>query len=86
MWSTALTDTLNTNDLLSAELRSVNIETDFPTSYLSQQLRTVAKIIASKTARGVDVDTFYVEVGGEIVLYFSFGWFSFIHVLTSVSF
>jgi hypothetical protein len=68
LWSAALAESLNSsNDLLSAELRGINLETTFPTSYyLSRQLRTVAKGIASKTARGVDVDTFYVEMGGKI--------------------
>jgi hypothetical protein len=68
MWSSAFTDSLNINDVLSTELEGIQVQTEFPTSYLSSQLKTVAKLIATRTARGVDVDTFYVEVGGTLKL------------------
>ena len=64
----AFTDSLNINDVLSTELEGIQVQTEFPTSYLSSQLKTVAKLIATRTARGVDVDTFYVEVGGTLKL------------------
>lgn len=71
-WSAALSESLNTNDLLSAELEGIQLKTEFPTSYLSRQLGTVSKIIASRNARGVNADTFYVEVGGEIIRFLIF--------------
>ncbi len=64
-WSDELMKSLGTNELLSAELEGIETNTTFPTSYLSVQLATVSKLIATREARGVDTDTFYVEIGGE---------------------
>jgi hypothetical protein len=72
MWSSAFTDSLNINDVLSSELDGIKVQTEFPSSYLSLQLKTVAKLIATRNARGVNVDTFYVEIGGKINLSYIF--------------
>ncbi len=63
MWSSAFTDSLNINEVLKKELDGIQVQTDFPKSSLSRKLKTVSKLIASRNARGVEVDTFYVEVG-----------------------
>ncbi len=64
MWSAAFIDSLNINEVLKNEMDGIQVQTEFPSSYLSTQLKTVSKLIASRNARGVDFDTFYVEVGG----------------------
>lgn len=63
-WSDAFIKSLSTNKALSAELEGVALNTTFGTSYLSQQLQTVAKLIKTRAKRGADVDVFYVETGG----------------------
>lgn len=63
-WSNELMTSLGTNALLGEELNDVTTNTPFPTSYLSTQLQTVARLIATREARGVDTDTFYVEAFG----------------------
>ncbi len=64
-WSNELMTSLGTNALLGQELDDVTTNTPFPTSYLSTQLQTVARLIATREARGVDTDTFYVEAFGK---------------------
>jgi len=63
-WSNALMQSINVNELLSTALLNVSTSSVFPNTYLGQQLRTVARLIATRTKRGVDTDTFYVEIGG----------------------
>jgi len=63
-WSSSLTQALNGNDLISAALLNVSTSVVFPNSYLGRQLRTVARLISTRNQRGVDTDTFYVEIGG----------------------
>ncbi len=64
-WSSALMDSVGNNELLSNLLDSVYTTTEFPNSDLGYGLETVARLIATKDIRGVDVDTFYIEAGGE---------------------
>ena len=64
-WSASLIEGLSTNDVLSAELKNVEVGTAFPNSYLARQLETVARLIATRESRGVDTDVFYVETGGK---------------------
>ncbi len=64
-WSNELMTSLGTNELLGQELDGVTTDTTFPTSYLSVQLETVARLMATREARGVDTDTFYVEAFGR---------------------
>ncbi len=74
-WSNELMSSLETNNLLGAELENVTTTTTFPTSYLSIQLQTVARLIATREARGVDTDTFYIETfGTRYVSFISFSW------------
>jgi len=63
-WSSALMQSIDVNDLLSTALLNVSTSSVFPNTYLGQQLRTVARLIATRNQRGVDTDTFYVEIGG----------------------
>lgn len=67
MWSDALMAAVDTNKLLAAELDNVATNTTFPDSYLSRQLETVARLIETREARGVDTDIFYVEIGGMMI-------------------
>ena len=71
-WSSELISSININDLLGSELDKVTLDTEFPNTNLARQLKTVAKLIGTRSARGVDVDTFYVEVGGKTILRFVF--------------
>ncbi len=64
-WSSALMDSIGTNDLLRSELEGLTTEVEFPDSYLGNSLETVSKLIASRDARGADVDIFYVETFGK---------------------
>lgn len=68
-WSSNLIDSIGTNELLSAELNDIETEVEFPSSNLGQSLETVAKVMSTKDARGVDVDTFYVQLGGMKFLF-----------------
>jgi len=63
-WSSELMQSIDVNDLLSTALLNVSTSSVFPTTYLSRQLRTVARLIGTRNQRGVDTDTFYVEIGG----------------------
>jgi len=63
-WSSSLMQSIDVNDLLSTALLNVSTSTVFPNTYLGRQLRTVARLIATRNQRGVDTDTFYVEIGG----------------------
>jgi hypothetical protein len=64
-WSSSLIKSVGTNELLRNELNNINANVEFPDSSLGRSLETVSRLIASREARGVDVDTFYVETGGE---------------------
>ena len=64
-WSSEFMNAINTNGLLSSEIQGTNLNTNFPSSNLSRNLKTVAELIATREARGVDIDTFYVEIGGK---------------------
>lgn len=66
-WSSSLMKAITTNDLLSNELDSRTTTTEFPNTYLGNSLSTVARLIATRDVRGVDVDTFYVERGGMYI-------------------
>eukprot|EP00554_Chaetoceros_debilis_P007442 CAMPEP_0194077066 /NCGR_PEP_ID=MMETSP0149-20130528/3732_1 /TAXON_ID=122233 /ORGANISM="Chaetoceros debilis, Strain MM31A-1" /LENGTH=4275 /DNA_ID=CAMNT_0038757959 /DNA_START=113 /DNA_END=12940 /DNA_ORIENTATION=+ len=61
-WSEELLKALNTNSLLGKELEDIETITDFPTSYLSAQFKIVSKLMQTRESRGVDTDTFYVEM------------------------
>ncbi len=64
-WSSTLMSSLDTNDLLSREIDGLSTQTEFPNSYLGNSLSTVSKLMSTRDVRGVDVDTFYIEVGGK---------------------
>lgn len=64
MWSDALVKSFSTNEILGTELSGITTNTTFPDSRLGDQFRTVSRLIATREARGVDRDTFYVEIGG----------------------
>ncbi len=64
-WSDELMKSLTTNSLLTETLKDKETETVFPASHLSQQFATVSRLIKSRESRGVDRDTFYVEIHGE---------------------
>ena len=64
-WSASLMHSLGTNDVLDNELSNVTTNVQFPESYLGNTFETISKLIATRNARGVDVDTFYVEKGGK---------------------
>ncbi len=74
-WSNELMTSLGTNELLSQELEGIETVTTFPTSYLSSQLRTVSRLIATREERGVDTDTFYITVGGMFLSSYLFSIF-----------
>jgi uncharacterized protein (DUF1501 family) len=63
-WSNSLMQAVDGNDLISAALLNVSTSAVFPNNYLGQQLRTVARLISTRNQRGVDTDTFFVEIGG----------------------
>jgi len=63
-WSSTLMQSIDVNDLLSSALLNVSTSSVFPNTYLGRQLRTVARLIATRNQRGVDTDTFYAEIGG----------------------
>ena len=63
-WSGVLIESLDTNELMSNELDGVTTNQVFPTSYLSTQLETVSRLIATREERCVDRDTFFVQMFG----------------------
>jgi len=63
-WSNAFIQSLGINELLHSQLKDASTNTTFPTSSLSQQFEIVANLISTREARGVDTDTFYIEIGG----------------------
>ena len=65
-WSNAFIQSLGINELLHSQLKDASTNTTFPTSSLSQQFEIVANLISTREARGVDTDTFYIEIGGEL--------------------
>ena len=65
MWSSTLLDSIGTNKLLSSELDSIQSTQEYPGhNKLAESLETISKLIATRDVRGVDVDTFYVQVTG----------------------
>ena len=66
-WSSSLMESVETNKLLSSELKNVTTIIEFPRNYLGRTMETVAHLIATREARGVDIDTFYIQRGGEIL-------------------
>ena len=68
-WSSSLMNSLGINELLLTEMQEVSTNVTFPESYLSLQLETVARLISTREARGTDTDTFYVEIGGECIVF-----------------
>lgn len=64
MWSSSLITSLDTNELLSAKLENITTNTTFEDTSLARQLQTVVRLMETREDRGVDTDTFYVEIGG----------------------
>ena len=64
-WSSSLMESLGANQLLSAGLADVTVNVEFPQTHLGSTLQTISKLIATKDLRGVDLDTFYTEMGGK---------------------
>ncbi len=64
MWSSALINSLDVNELLSVELDGIETDTTFPDTHLGRRLETVARLMETREARGADIDTFYLEIGG----------------------
>lgn len=66
-WSTSLIDSVENTKLLNQAINSLgsNATTaNFPGTKPGRALKTVARMIASREARNVDVDVFRVRVGG----------------------
>ena len=63
-WSSSWTESVATSQLLNTALSSVSTSVQFPNNYLGSQLQTVSRLIQTRDERGVDTDTFYVEIGG----------------------
>ena len=49
------------NELLINEMKGLNTQTEFPGTYLGTTLSTVSRLIATREARGVDIDTLMRE-------------------------
>ena len=64
-WSSSLMESIGTSELLRSELEGLTTHYDFPESYLGSTLETISRLIATRRARGVDVDTFYVDRSGK---------------------
>ena len=65
IWSTSLKESIGMNELLSSRLDGITTEVEFPSTYFGDSLETIARLIATRETRGVDTDTFYIEMGGE---------------------
>lgn len=63
-WSDRLHQALGENSMLYDALTATNLDTIFPDNYLAVQLESVAKLIKTRSVRGTDRDTFYVELSG----------------------
>ena len=61
-WSSSLMESIGVNELLGAGLENVTVTVDFPENTLGSSLQTISRLIATRDLRGVDVDTFYVEM------------------------
>ena len=66
-WYDAFIQSLGINELLHWYLKDASTNTTFPASSLSQQFAIVANLISTRETRGEDTDTFYVEIGGELI-------------------
>ena len=67
-WSSSLMKSIELNELLNNEMEGLNTQTAFPDTYLGNTFSTVSRLIATREARGVDVDTFYIEKTGTFCL------------------
>ena len=63
-WSAKLVDSLKSNEDLKTAYDSATLSVSFPDTSPGKQLGTVAKMIDTHTLRGVNRDTFYVQMGG----------------------
>ena len=66
--SLSLLKSIGTNELLNNEMKGLNTNTEFPNTHLGESLSTVSRLIATRKARGVDIDTFYIESYGKCFL------------------
>ena len=67
-WSASLIDSIANMELLENAIKSLGSTTTsaiFPNSRIGQSLETVARMVASREARGVDTDIFYVDLAGK---------------------
>ena len=83
-WSTSLLKSNGVNQLLTNEMEGLETEISFPNSELGSAFSTVSKLIATRKARGVDIDTFYIERQGKythLSCYFTFKCLFIDHVL-----
>ena len=61
-WSSSLMKSIELNELLINEMKGLNTQTEFPGTYLlGTTLSTVSRLIATREARGVDIDTLMRE-------------------------
>ena len=80
-WSDAFIQSLGINELLHWYLKDASTNTTFPTSSLSQQFAIVANLISTREARDVDTDTFYVEIGGDLIQYLVYYYWLLIYLV-----
>lgn len=63
-WSSVLRESIDQNSVAYRALESAEVNVKFPSSSISKQLQTVARLILSQKCRGVERDVFYVSQGG----------------------
>ena len=68
-WSSSLLRSIEINQLLADETEGLTTKTEFPSSYLGKTFSTVSRLIATREARGVDIDTFYIEKKGKCAVF-----------------
>jgi len=60
-WSASFMDAITGSERSNSALESVKTKTKFPETGLGNSFKTIARLIATRNIRGVDVDTFHVQ-------------------------
>lgn len=63
--SKAVVMSIGVNQLLRAGLANETATEEFPRTGLGYSLETVSRLIGTRDLRGVDADTFCIEMGGK---------------------
>jgi len=64
VWSNSISESIRISDVLSTIMSNVYLKNSFPTSDIGSRFETVAKLISTRSQRGSNFDSFFIDFGG----------------------